>query len=631
VIDHIWRGHLQIVPDTRLATRRPDVTRSGDKEGLTMTHQFLRYAVLPLVVAATGCTAKVDGGNPTDPMGPGSGGSAGSNPTGVGGSSASGGKGSGGTAGQSSGGTGGSLPGAGTGGTSSTLPDPTTIIELDGTPQYFRAIRLTNEQWTNSVQSVLRLPEAPTLAESFSDAVTGTTDFDNNELVLSVDARGWTDFQAAAETLAAMVTADAALLGRVYSGSDAAGFITTVGRRVYRRPLTPAEVTGYQTLFDTGAALSGDKSAFAKGAMVVLEAMLQSPYFLYRTELGAAGTPLSTYEVAAKLSLWLRNTTPDDALLDAAATTSLATADGVALAAQQMLEDPAAKAVMRDFHGQFLHFNKFAMLSKSGVATYDPAINPELEEASYLFFDRLFSQGQGVADMFLSTSGFVGNKMAALLDGGAAPPAGTFVERDFTGSRRGFFTQLPFLVLNGRNATADPIHRGVTMALDVLCLPLGFFEDEIPPLPARKPGQTNRTLVDEHTGECGLACHKAMINPLGFAFENFDGMGQYREMEVYATETLPIDASGTFELATGVKTWQDADGFMQVLASDPQSHMCYSKKLASYALQREVSVADAPLLTALASTSVSGTGSIKQLMLTLVKQDAFRTRVGGVQ
>src|SRR6185503_5581401 len=155
------------------------------------------------------------------------------------------------------------------------------------------------------------------------------------------------------ETLAKQVTADAAQLSKLYAGTDGAGFIAAVGRRVYRRPLTPKETASYQTLFDLGTKLTGSQSAFAKGAEVVLEAMLQSPYFLYRTELGAAGAPLSSYEVATKLSLWLRNTTPDNALLDAAAGPGkLDTPEGAADAAQKMLEEPAAKSVMRRFHGE---------------------------------------------------------------------------------------------------------------------------------------------------------------------------------------------------------------------------------------------------------------------------------------
>jgi hypothetical protein len=613
-----------------------------------MTHQFLRFGVLPLVLVAAACTGKVQG--PVDQPSPantgGTGGAGGSgggkSPTGGSGGATTGGTGgAGGTGGSTggaggTGGSGGSFPMAGNGGTTLTIPDPTTSIELDEPATYYRVVRLTNQQWTNSVQRVLHLPTAPTLAEAFQNAVSGMTDFTNNELLLAIDdERGWSDFQTAAETLATLVTSDAALLSGMYQGTDAAGFINTVGRRAYRRPLTAAEVTAFQALYQSGTALSGNRSAFAKGASVVLEAMLQSPHFLYRLELGPQGAPLSPYEMAAKLSLWLQANTPDDALLDAAAGPgNLDTVDGAVAAAQQMLEDQSAKAVMRDFHAQLLHFRGFSQISKVGVPNYDQSINPELEESSYLFFDRIVGQNLGVADIFLSPTGFVGPKLAALYGGGQAPAAGMYAERDFMGSRTGYFTQIPYLMLYSTNNRPDPIHRGVTLALDVLCAPLGPPADVIPPLPQRQAGQTNRMVVDAHTRECGLACHNAMINPLGFSFENFDGMGQYREEEQYTApvqETLPVDASGSYEFVSGTKTWQNADELMRILATEPETHICYSKKIASYGLQRNIVAADGPVLSALAATSVSSTASIKQMMLALVRQDAFRTRVGGVQ
>jgi len=193
------------------------------------------------------------------------------------------------------------------------------------------------------------------------------------------------------------------------------------------------------------------------------------------------------------------------------------------------VDEPAAVEVMREFHGQLLHFDRFAELSKVGVADYDESINPELEEASYLFFDRVFSEGYGLEEIFVSTSGFVGPNMAELY---ALPTSGAGLEeRDLGPGRAGFFTQLPFLMLYAHNDGPDAIHRGVSMSLDVLCAPLGPPAAVIPPLPVAKPGQTNRQRVDEHTSGCGGACHNQMINPLGFAFENFDGMGRFREVE----------------------------------------------------------------------------------------------------
>lgn len=169
------------------------------------------------------------------------------------------------------------------------------------------------------------------------------------------------------------------------------------------------------------------------------------------------------------------------------------------------------------------------------------------------------------------------------------------------------------------------------MSLDVLCAPLGVFVGEIPPLPARMPGQTNRVRVDAHTKGCGTICHNNMINPLGFAFENFDGLGQYRETEQNGSETLPIDSSGSFAFVGGTKSYKNASELMQLVAADPQAHLCYSKKLAGFALQRDIVEADLPLLAALSSVSTSANGSVKQVVLDLVKQDAFRVRTGAAQ
>jgi hypothetical protein len=500
-------------------------------------------------------------------------------------------------------------------------------LKLTGNPLYLRTVRLTNDQWTRSVQGALGLAAPPTQAEGFQSAVPGMTDFTTNELLLSMDGRTWSDYQAAAEALAAQVTSDPAALANLYSGTDAAGFIAKMGRRLFRRPLAAEETTAYQALFDKGTASTGTQSTFAKGAALVLEAMLQSPNFLYRTELGAPGAALSGYELAAKLSLWLRDAGPDDALLDKAGSGGLDTVEGLVAVATQMLEEPATKTVMRKFHNEFLHFGKFASLSKVGVPEYDPSINDELWESSHLFFERIFTQNLGVRDIFSSTKGFAGPKMAALYGTGAGASGIVEVE---TG-RAGFFQQLPFLMLYANNAAPDSIHRGVSMSLDVLCAPLGIFAGELPPLPPRQPGQTNRMRVDAHTKGCGTVCHNNMINPLGFAFDNYDGMGRYREVETYPDETLPIDASGSFEFVEGRKSYTDAADLMRTLATDQQAHLCYSKKLAGYALQRDIVEADGGLLAELAKLSTSSSGSVKQILINLVKQPAFRTRAGGVQ
>ena len=120
-----------------------------------------------------------------------------------------------------------------------------------------------------------------------------------------------------------------------------------------------------------------------------------------------------------------------------------------------------------------------------------------------------------------------------------------------------------------------------------------------------------------------------MINPLGFAFEHFDGMGQYRDTE---NGGLTIDSSGSYTFADGnTKSWNDAAGLMQVMAATPQTHTCYAKKLASFGLQRDIVASDMPLLHALTPSQHGGNGSLKQMIIDLVRNDAFRTHVGGTQ
>lgn len=500
-----------------------------------------------------------------------------------------------------------------------------TTLDLTGAPVYTRFIRLTNSQWARSVHDILALPEPSALKQQFQDAVAGTTDFTNNELVLDVDQRRVSDYRDAAESLAASATRSREALARIYPGTDATGFIQRVGRRAYRRPLTPDEAASYLTLFNQGMADADQADAFASGAAMVIRAMLQSPHFLYRTELGAAGTPLSSYEMAAKLSLWLRGTTPNEALLDRAASSDeLSTAEGAAHVAMTMLQEPSAAEVMREFHSELYHLGRYLTLSKIGVPEYQPSLNAELLESSLRYFERLFAQDLGVAELLTGTTGFVGPGMAPLY--GLPGQAADLTQVDLGPQRAGYFSQVPFLALYGINADPDSIHRGVSLNQDVLCALLGP-PAEIPPLPPIKPGQTNRQRVAAITEGCGAICHKQQINPLGFAFEHFDGMGRHRELE---GANLPIDSSGSFTFTEGTRSFSGAPELLAAMAEGRQTHQCYAKKLASFALQRDIVDTDLPALDALTQVSMRH-GSIKSIIVELVRLDVFRLRAGAVQ
>ena len=285
----------------------------------------------------------------------------------------------------------------------------------------------------------------------------------------------WQSYQLASEQAAEAVTGSSAKLSALYSGTDAAGFIRKLGRRAFRRPLSAAEEQSYGTLFTQGSAGAERAPRLRRAPALVIRAMLQSPYFLYRTELGDDGAPLDGYEIASKLSFWLLGTTPSDALLDAAAAGELDTADGAVQLATQMLDQPAALDTMREFHRQLLHFDLYTTLSKVGVSGYTEELNLELEQASYRFFDRIYSQGLGLREILTSTTGYVGPAMAAVY--GIAAPASGLEERDLGPARTGYFAQLPYLALYAFNEQPDPIHRGA---------------DAQPRFPVRGSGQAAR-------------------------------------------------------------------------------------------------------------------------------------------
>jgi hypothetical protein len=580
---------------------------------------------LAVGLAGAACNGEIGTDNP--PSGTGSTASGGSGSSASGGSgSGKGAGGSGGTAGIGAGagagigGTGGSGVAGSAGGAVIGGPKP---LDLKGTPIYTRFMRLTHEQWENAVADILKLPGKTGLSSTFEPSVLGATEFSNNETVLSVTSNLWTSYQVAAETLATQATGTEQALTALYSGTDKDGFIATFGRRAFRRPLTPAELTSYGAIYDRGTMMTGASTAFAKGAALVIRAMLQSPSFLYRSELSAAGSPLTGYELASKLSFWFRNTTPDDALLDAAGAGQLDTPDGAVDIAMRMMDEPAAAEMMRKFTAETFHFNRFANIDKANVAGYSPALNAEVRQAADAFFDRIFRQNLGVRDILTTTRGFVGSGLAPLY-GVTAPAGDTLVEMDLGATRKGYFSQIPFLMLYAINDNPDSIHRGLSTNLDMLCANPGQPEIQLPEIPPQGTGETNRELITSITEGCG-DCHESIINPIGFSYENFDGMGRWRDTD----NGEPVNASGTYPFQEGPRSFANSAELMDIMASGKQAHQCYSKKIAGYAMQRDIVIDDMPLLETLGNVSLNTGSSIKQIMLELVRNDAYRVRVAG--
>ena len=231
--------------------------------------------------------------------------------------------------------------------------------------------RLTHAQWEATVQDLFQLTEPAGLSAGFTpDPQLGR--FDNNIARLATSSGLWRDYQNAAESIAGRVVTDPELYGKLVpdpSATDARQFVTSFGLRAFRRPLKDAEVDRYVELFNSAAAVFPTLDPFAAGVRQTIAGMLQSPFFLYRTELSTTkvgiGMPLDSYEVASRMSYLFWNSMPDDELFDAAKSGKLLDAEGVREEASRLFDDARTKAQFRRFHFQAFKVSQYADLDKN--------------------------------------------------------------------------------------------------------------------------------------------------------------------------------------------------------------------------------------------------------------------------
>ncbi|MCA9706242.1 MAG: DUF1592 domain-containing protein [Myxococcales bacterium] len=501
------------------------------------------------------------------------------------------------------------------------MPAPTT-----------RFFRLTHQQWENTVQDLLGLPEPTGLSSEFrADPYVGGFTFDNNALSLEVDQALWAGYQRAASDVAEMAATDPAILATIAPESDATAFVRTFGTRAFRRPLTDAEVQTYVGLFDQGAELYEDTTGFEAGVRVVIESMLQSPYFIYRVEQSEeivdGVIPLSAWEVASRLSYFLWNSMPDQTLLAAAAAGELETADQIRDHALRMLDSAKAVQVVERFHHQLLHVDKFASADPS------PAFYPDapadlgllaVQEHDLFLEHTIFGQGGSWRDLLTSTETFVNEDLAPIY--GLTGTFGPEFERvDLPADeRRGLFTQIGFLAGNSTSVNPDPIHRGVFLVKHIACHTISAPPDDIPPVPAPDETQTNREAVEaltEAPGSVCQGCHAPLINPFGFAFESYDSTGAFRTTD----NAKPVDSTASVLLSEGAVPVDDALELATALAEDAQVHRCYAKHWMEFALSRPHDEMDEPLVDRLAEESLADL-SVKDILVELTTSRPFLTR-----
>jgi uncharacterized protein DUF1592/uncharacterized protein DUF1588/uncharacterized protein DUF1595/uncharacterized protein DUF1585/uncharacterized protein DUF1587 len=491
--------------------------------------------------------------------------------------------------------------------------------------------RLSHAQWEATVQDLFHLPAPAGLSATFQpDPQLGR--FDNNIARLGMSAGLWRDYQRAAETLAERVVTDSTLYTQLVpdpSAVDPREFVASFGLRAFRRPLKDAEVDRYAQLFTDAPAVFPQNDATSAGVRMVVQAMLQSPFFLYRSELSTVvkggGIPLDGYEIASRMSYLFWNTMPDDELFAAAKAGKLDSADGVTAQAQRVLDDPRTAAQFRRFHFQAYSIAEYGDLDKDKTAfpNWRKDVGVMMEEETLRFLDGVVSNNGGVADLLLSNKAYVNADLAKIYG-----LTGTFgddfreVELD-PATRAGLLTRAGFLARNATLTDPDPIHRGVFINRQIICREI-HAPPAIPPV-LDKHGNTNREKIDSVTGvgTCGEACHHVIINPIGFAFEEYDAVGALRTTD----NGFPIDSADSYTFLSGnTITYANAVELSQALAASPEVHNCYATNLLEFMLGRDLTPIDTAVVGKMTDRSLKEQMSIKQLVMSVVTSSTFRMR-----
>jgi hypothetical protein len=491
-----------------------------------------------------------------------------------------------------------------------------------------RVVRLSHAQYSSTVQDLFGIDESPdgTFAP---DALNGFKFDTSNDL--RVDPRLGPQYRGAAETLAERAVTDEAVFDRIVpcDGSDAncpGEFIERFGERAFRRPLTQAEATRFEALFAAGASLGETADPFREGVQIVIEGMLQSPQFLYRTEVSpgevqGGRVALDDWEVASRLSYFIYDSMPDDELFARARQGQLSTPAEIAGQVARMLDDDRAVSKFATFHEQVWQFGRFARIAPD-AATF-PNLPPDLIDrvgnASSRFVQSVIDDGGGLREFLTAPYAFADSQLARLYGANV----GTGLNRiEFRpDERKGLLMQVGFLASNAYSIKTDPIHRGLFILRDILCRvipdpPPGA--QATPPPVATEPIETTREEISLLTGQLYCPTCHSQINEPGFAFEGFDAVGQVREQE----RGVDVDTTGGITLDGERVQFGGALDLVEALAESEEARDCYTGRWLEFAYGRTLAKTDLELLGALAEQP----RSVSEIVTTLVTSPSFLSR-----
>jgi hypothetical protein len=490
--------------------------------------------------------------------------------------------------------------------------------------------RLTRAQFRNAVRDVFDVEVD--VHELDADNWTGDFAVIGAATVVTSE-RGVEQYHSAIEEAVTTVFADdarrEAFIGCVPSGAAGdpclRGFVESMGRRAWRRPPEATEVDRLVALAENATT---ELDSAVEGVRWATVALFTSPNFLYRAELGAASADgslrFTAYEMASRLAFLVLNSLPDTALLDAAASGTLATADGIRSAAQRLLEAPAGRQAVAAFAEEYLRLDRIALQAKDSVLfpEYGPALQAAMVRDLRDIWEVIaFDDRASALDLFSTTKVVVNAELARLYGLDATGlDSNTFqlLSLPADGPRVGLLGKAGFLSLFANQKEGSPTLRGKFMREVLLCTPIrpppGNVDIVLDEPPADQP-QTKRDRLELHRSEPVCATCHALMDPLGLPLESFDAIGRYRTTEL----GLPIDPSGEFD-GTPVA---DARELGFTIGSSDAIAECLVRKYYSYAVGHEERDVDGSVVQALGDAFRASGFQLRDLVLDIVTHEAF--------
>jgi hypothetical protein len=413
--------------------------------------------------------------------------------------------------------------------------------------------------------------------------------------------------------------------GEQMSETEAARrIVESFARRAFRRPVTAAEIDRFVKLV-TDSRARGD--SFDDGIKLALQAVLVSPHFVFKVERDRKQSekpfPISEHELATRLSYFLWSTMPDEELSRLADSGELRHEQEPQV--RRMLKDPKIRALGDNFAGQWLqvHNLKTAAPDPKTFPDFDEQLRDAMLRETSLFFAAMLTEDRNILDFLDADFTFVNERLAKHY-GIKGVKGDEFRKVSLDGTHRaGILTQGSILTVTSNPTRTSPVKRGKFILESLMNAPPPPPPPEVPDLKEDKEATASGSLrqrmeLHRSKAECAT-CHQKM-DPLGFAFENFDGIGAWRDKD----GTFDIDPSG--ELPDG-RRFKDPAELRTILRGNRDAfRRCVAEKLLTYALGRGVERFDRCNVDALCQTVAAKGDRFSELVLAIVRSEPFQMR-----